>query len=52
MKSFSLPSHKQSSLLAIATTKKDSFTVHFFVAGDEGIEPPTAVLETEVMPLN
>ncbi len=23
-----------------------------FVAGDEGIEPPTAVLETEVMPLN
>ena len=23
-----------------------------FVAGDEGIEPPTAVLETEVIPLN
>lgn len=25
--------------------------VHYF-AGDEGIEPPTEVLETSVMPLN
>ena len=34
------------------TTKKDSFTVWFFVAGDERIELPPTVLETVVLPLN
>ena len=39
--------------LSLVYKLSDGFTdTKTFTAGDEGIEPPTAVLETEVMPLN
>lgn len=37
-------------LFKIKTLKYQGFNIH--MAGDEGVEPPTKVLETSILPLN
>ncbi len=47
----SIPHTSKAVCLLSPAIKKTAFAV-FFIAGDEGIEPPPKVLETFVLPLN